>query len=396
MGMAWFLLGGFFLVLPVLMVSASRRLVRAERAKEIRILDKLIEGSFLPLELLKERYGLQKKPDEQENHQASELKLASRIGYFISVAVFLFVLLVLYGLAGTLFFAELGADGSGYQLLDYLGISPDKVGLFAVCILIAFIGSYISQLRFLTRRLLNYDMWSSSFLRSTLVLISINAVAAVFVIMMIRGETGGLSAYLGGYSVILVAFVLGFYSFLGHEYLRDFVSRKFDPRYAQAKALGSDIPLTLLDGIDEGIRTRLEDLEIMTVQNLTCFNPLQLYVETPYRLFEVMDWIEQAQLLIMFGQADYEMLRNSGIRNLYDLAACIADERNADAIAEQIVEASLVDKGAFLRALVAERLKSPSVVRMTELREAINAKLEIGYDERDDDEGAEPGLAHAA
>ncbi|MCS3740434.1 hypothetical protein [Rhizobium sp. BK661] len=82
-------------------------------------------------------------------------------------------------------------------------------------------------------------------------------------------------------------------------------------------------PLDVLDGIDYATRFRLEECGIYDVQNLATYNPIQLHIESPYGIYQTIDWVGQAQLCNMLGLPKYLMLKQLNIRTVFDLERAI-------------------------------------------------------------------------
>ena len=190
----------------------------------------------------------------------------------------------------------------------------------------AFVGSYLWTLIFLARRVTNFDLSPFSFLRAT-----IQICLACFVCVFLRHLYDSVSQMLWQTSssqsvapttsswLLVLAFLIGFYPALGLNYLQErFAFLRFKNRNASVDAVSRELPLDMVDGIDSYIKFRLGEYEIEDIENLALANPIQLFIETPYPLRKIIDWVGQAQLLIEVESSKISDLRNLNVRTSLD------------------------------------------------------------------------------
>jgi hypothetical protein len=321
----------FSFVLPVAIVF-MRDVVKRQRQGCIRELTTLLGpagnepgfGIIPSIEFVKFKYFLdQPKGGKSEDipfwawlvSSVPLMMILSVLGVF-AFSILLFILLP----------AEVARDGSLPPLARETlnGLARERVADWAWILVAAFLGGYLFMVRSLLRAIHNFDLSPASFIASSVHLL-FGVATAMIIIAAAKAMLGedlvgaGVAGWLAP-SFLIAAFVVGFFPELGlRALLRRTRLRDFKQENPSVYGSFHATPVEVIDGVDSEVRQRLSDYHIVAVQNLATANPVMLFVETPFGIYQVMDWVAQAQLCCSVGPACMTELWKLGVRTIFDL-----------------------------------------------------------------------------
>jgi hypothetical protein len=162
-----------------------------------------------------------------------------------------------------------------------------------------FIGAYAFVLSMLIRRFFQTDLRPSAYASAVLrVMLVLLLVAVLHQILpsspeaVVRGE-------------LAFAFLIGFFPLVGLSFIQQVVSKTFG---GVVPSLKSEYPLDQLDGFSLWYEARLMEEGIEDMQNLTTVNFVDVVLHTRVPPGRLVDWIDQAFLLIHLEPTTREAL----------------------------------------------------------------------------------------
>jgi hypothetical protein len=249
----------------------------------------------------------------------------------------------------------------------------------------AFFGSFVWSIQYILLRIMSRDINPGQFYQ-----IGISIIFAVILAIVMRHFLNGIGFFPflnkvsgvgdeGQTTGILaaLAFLIGLFPGFFLEWLR----HQFEAKWFGRGKRADDLSLDQVEGIDSAASFRLREMDIQNTQNLSCVNPVTLYMRTRYGLNQTIDWVAQAQLLTILKFDKTIALRSFGIRTIFDLTGLVSslqssnqndtDLRAGTPSVHIAICESLGISWTLLRYLTNSRIEDPSFTRLKELREAL-------------------------
>lgn len=183
----------------------------------------------------------------------------------------------------------------------------------------AFLGWFAWSLVTLFERWRSYQVFSATFFR----LLTRMAVAVIAAVVIRHGYSLFFPADSEIYLVV-VAFCCG----LVPEAAMSSIVRGLQKLQflQQTQVPPEPLELTQIEGITPSLRFRLNELGIENAEGMAKVNPVSLTEYTGLPLAETVDWVGQAQLLLLLKPDAYRILQSHGIRRIADFIKCVESE----------------------------------------------------------------------
>lgn len=203
---------------------------------------------------------------------------------------------------------------------------------------LAFAGAFVETFRTFLRHLAVFDLSAYTFLRQTGEMVA----AIIFTMIAFAAIPDPLQPFTRGtesdgipWLWIALAPILGLMPRSATQFFymktKNLITwfKTEDDRFQEITRVTT---VDAIDGIDFPTRFRLEVCGIYDVQNLATTNPIMLHIESPFGIYQCIDWVAQAQLCHILGLEKFLMMRELNIRTIFDLERAIDSRDGPDEV----------------------------------------------------------------
>jgi hypothetical protein len=284
-------------------------------------------------EFVKFKYSVPDDPDELAQEQAAQRRAAKAVAperdfsktMFVVASLPLMVVLFALGVVafGAVITLVMGAPDTLKWVPSFPAFSVKENRVAALhtwlaMLAVAYIAGYLYIVRDLLRAVANFELSPMTLLMSAIHVLF--GVVTTLILASVASDVNLLGSAVTTSALLLAAFAVGFVPELGvRTLLRATKLRLFKSEDDSVYNTFSATPVEVIDGIDTEVRSRLSLHNIVSVQNLSTANPIMLFVETPYGVYQIIDWVAQAQLCSALGPKAVIEFWKLGIRTIFDL-----------------------------------------------------------------------------
>ncbi len=199
----------------------------------------------------------------------------------------------------------------------------------------SFLGAYIFSIYNVLRRFVTFDLQPGVYMNVAVLMVTVMAIAFI-VALQLKDEKlllpGGSEALEFQKWIPVVAFLIGYLPDAGFRWLTTLASRYIK--------LGKrrETRLENIDGVSIWHETRLRESGVDNVQNLAATDVRQLLLTSRFSMAQVMNWVDQAILLINVPEKSAIKLRNIGITTMTSLISLVNPIQGSDPKQLQIEE----------------------------------------------------------
>ncbi|HUB45080.1 MAG TPA: hypothetical protein VMB73_08860 [Acetobacteraceae bacterium] len=123
----------------------------------------------------------------------------------------------------------------------------------------------------------------------------------------------------------ILAFIIGMFPERGLAW----ITQKFS-NLTRAPAHSEDFGLELIEGIDPATTYRMQELGLNDGADLARANPFTIFEAVAIPMTEAIDWIAQAQLLLLVKAERFQTLQKAGYRTIFDVVRLLRTPHGSD------------------------------------------------------------------